>query len=66
MPLILEIQRDGERLPVNWDDDFPVAAKVTHADAFADGTPLCGFIADGESVTREVAEITCLDCLAAL
>ena len=51
---------------MNWDDDFPVAAKVTHADAFADGTPLCGFIADGESVTREVAEITCLDCLAAL
>jgi len=40
--------------------------KVTHADAFADGTPLCGFISDEETCTAEVADITCLDCLAAL
>lgn len=40
--------------------------KVTHADAFGDGTPLCGFIGDGETCTSEVADITCRDCVAAL
>ena len=38
---------------------------VTHVDAFA-GAPLCGLMADGEDVTRDVSEITCLTCLAAL
>jgi hypothetical protein len=40
--------------------------KVTHADAFADGTPLCGFAHDDETCTAEVADITCRDCWAAL
>lgn len=39
---------------------------VTHADAFGDGTPLCGFISDDDSVTIEVIDITCLDCLVAM
>jgi len=40
--------------------------KVTHADAAGDGSPLCDWIGDGETCTREVTEITCLDCVAAM
>lgn len=44
----------------------PESAKVTHADTFDDGTPLCGWIADDEYATRLITRITCQDCLAAL
>jgi len=42
----------------------PAGVTVMHAPIGTD--PLCGWIADGETVTGEFAEITCRDCLAAL
>ena len=43
----------------------PAGVTVTHADAFGDGTPLCGWIAEGETATADPAAITCRDCIAA-
>lgn len=37
--------------------------KVTHADLA--GVPLCGFMADGDDLTRVPAKVTCDDCKAA-
>ena len=43
----------------------PAGVTVTHADAFGDGTPLCGWIADNETAVARLAEVTCRDCIAA-
>jgi hypothetical protein len=40
-------------------------AVVIHADAFGDGTPLCGWIASDETATADWPRVTCRDCLAA-
>jgi hypothetical protein len=42
----------------------PAGVKVTHA-AFDGSRPLCGWSADGETVTADPAEVTCADCQAA-
>jgi hypothetical protein len=38
---------------------------VTHFDAFGDGTPLCGWIGEGETAVREWPRVDCRDCMAA-
>ena len=43
----------------------PDGVTVTHADAFGDGTPLCGFSYDEETATADAETVTCLDCIAA-
>lgn len=67
------LQREGKDV----DDQVmhslnPVGAIVTHHDAFGDGTPLCGFLAENldgvevsETVTADWSVVTCLDCIAA-
>ena len=40
-------------------------ATVTHADAFGDQTPLCGWIGDDETAAADWSAVSCRDCLAA-
>jgi anti-sigma regulatory factor (Ser/Thr protein kinase) len=44
----------------------PAGITVTHADAFGDGTPLCGFIGDDEKATGDLSGVYCRDCQAAI
>jgi hypothetical protein len=43
----------------------PAGMTVTHADAFGDGSPLCGFIGDDETATGDWSAVDCRDCLVA-
>ena len=38
---------------------------VTHADTSGDGTPLCGWMSEGETASADRALVTCRDCIAA-
>jgi hypothetical protein len=42
-----------------------VGVTVTHADAFGDGSPLCGFIGDDETASGDWSTVDCRDCRAA-
>ena len=46
----------------------PEGAVVTHAPVSANypDDPICGFMADGETVTADQSQLTCRDCIAAL
>jgi hypothetical protein len=41
-------------------------AVVTHFDVFGDGTPLCGFIGDGETTSGDWLGVDCRDCMVAM